>query len=148
MGQSVLWQATDLKAAVRSLANVRDLLFHWVRAYSESPSRLPFNDHCRLFLQGYADLKLTTRRREDWGGGGYSRPPPFFFMAKCLIKWAQGQLLPLGLPLCRSEGLLRGRRIFSKFVRSGVFKAATMKIAVFWNVTPCVSCKNRHFGGT
>jgi hypothetical protein len=25
--------------------------------------------------------------------------------------------------------------------------AVTMKNAVFWNVTPCDSCKNRRFGG-
>jgi hypothetical protein len=26
--------------------------------------------------------------------------------------------------------------------------AVTMKNAVFWDVTPCGSCKNRRFGGT
>jgi hypothetical protein len=26
--------------------------------------------------------------------------------------------------------------------------AATMKNAVFWDVMPCGSCKNRRFGGT
>jgi hypothetical protein len=26
--------------------------------------------------------------------------------------------------------------------------AVTMKNGVFWNVTPCGSCKNRRFGGT
>jgi hypothetical protein len=29
-----------------------------------------------------------------------------------------------------------------------VFKAVTTKNAVFWNVTPCGSCKNRSCGGT
>jgi hypothetical protein len=29
-----------------------------------------------------------------------------------------------------------------------VFTAVTMKNGVFWDVTPCGSCKNRHFGGT
>jgi hypothetical protein len=33
-------------------------------------------------------------------------------------------------------------------VRFEVFKVVTMKNAVFWNVTPCGSCKNRRFGGT
>jgi hypothetical protein len=28
-----------------------------------------------------------------------------------------------------------------------VFTAVTMKNAVFWDVTPCGSCKNRRFGG-
>jgi hypothetical protein len=26
--------------------------------------------------------------------------------------------------------------------------AVTMKNAIFWDVTPCGSCKNQHFGGT
>jgi hypothetical protein len=33
-------------------------------------------------------------------------------------------------------------------VRSEVFMAVTMKSTVFWDVTSCGSCKNRHFGGT
>jgi hypothetical protein len=28
-----------------------------------------------------------------------------------------------------------------------VFTSVTIKKAVFWDVTPCVSCKNRLFGG-
>jgi hypothetical protein len=34
------------------------------------------------------------------------------------------------------------------YVRFEVFTAVTMKSAVFWNVTPCDSCKNRRSGGT
>jgi hypothetical protein len=33
-------------------------------------------------------------------------------------------------------------------VRFEVFTAMTMKNGVFWDVTPCGSCKNRRFGGT
>jgi hypothetical protein len=33
-------------------------------------------------------------------------------------------------------------------VRFEVFTAVTMKNGVFWEVTPCGSCKKRHFGGT
>jgi hypothetical protein len=33
-------------------------------------------------------------------------------------------------------------------VRSEVFTAVTMKNGVFWDVTPCGSCKNRRFEGT
>jgi hypothetical protein len=29
-----------------------------------------------------------------------------------------------------------------------VFTAVTMKNGVFWDVTPCGTCKNRRFGGT
>jgi hypothetical protein len=32
-------------------------------------------------------------------------------------------------------------------VRFEVFTAVTMKNGVFWDVTPCGSCKNRRFGG-
>jgi hypothetical protein len=34
------------------------------------------------------------------------------------------------------------------YVRFEVFTAVTMNNAVFCDVTPCGSCKNRHFGGT
>jgi hypothetical protein len=34
------------------------------------------------------------------------------------------------------------------FVRFEVFMAVTMKNGVFWDVTPCGSCKNRRFEGT
>jgi hypothetical protein len=37
--------------------------------------------------------------------------------------------------------------IFSFHVRVEVFTAVTMKNAVFWDVVPCRSCVNRHFGG-
>jgi hypothetical protein len=33
-------------------------------------------------------------------------------------------------------------------VKFEVFTAVTMKNRVFWDVTPCGSCKNRCFGGT
>jgi hypothetical protein len=36
----------------------------------------------------------------------------------------------------------------SQYVRFEVFTAVTMKNDVFWDVTPCVSCKNRRFGIT
>jgi hypothetical protein len=35
-----------------------------------------------------------------------------------------------------------------EYVRFEVFTAVTMKNGVFWDVTPCGSCKNRRFGGT
>jgi hypothetical protein len=33
-------------------------------------------------------------------------------------------------------------------VRFEAFMAVTMKNEVFWDVTPCGSSKNRHFGGS
>jgi hypothetical protein len=35
-----------------------------------------------------------------------------------------------------------------RYVRFEVFTAVTMKNGVFWDVTPCGSCKSRRFGGT
>jgi hypothetical protein len=32
--------------------------------------------------------------------------------------------------------------------RFQVFKAVTMMNVVFWDVSPCGSCKNKHLGGT
>jgi hypothetical protein len=40
------------------------------------------------------------------------------------------------------------RRNNIKYVRFEVFTVVTMKNGVFWDVTTCGSCKNRHFGGT
>jgi hypothetical protein len=40
-----------------------------------------------------------------------------------------------------------GYRNPRSFVRLEVFTAVTMKKGVFWDVTPCDSCKNRRFGG-
>jgi hypothetical protein len=34
------------------------------------------------------------------------------------------------------------------YIRFEVFRAVTMKNAVFWDVTPCGSFKNRRLGGT
>jgi hypothetical protein len=40
------------------------------------------------------------------------------------------------------------RELIMFSVRFEVFTAVTMKNGVFWDVTPCGSCKNRRFGGT
>jgi hypothetical protein len=37
---------------------------------------------------------------------------------------------------------------YNHVVRFEVFTAVTMMNGVFWDVTPCGSCKNRRFGGT
>jgi hypothetical protein len=36
----------------------------------------------------------------------------------------------------------------TSLVRFEVFTSVTMKNAVFWDITPCGSCKNQRFGGT
>jgi hypothetical protein len=66
--------------------------------------------------------------------------------------------------LCPSSGLLNTtkhkvsvtrpvsvhplKRTNFHYVRFEVFTAVTIKNGVFWDVTPCGSCKNRRFGGT
>jgi hypothetical protein len=42
----------------------------------------------------------------------------------------------------------RSPNSLSSCIRFEVFTAVTMKNGVFWDVTPCGSCKNRRFGGT
>jgi hypothetical protein len=37
---------------------------------------------------------------------------------------------------------------FVPLAKSEIFTTMTMKNAVFWELTPCDSCKNRRFGGT
>jgi hypothetical protein len=57
----------------------------------------------------------------------------------------------LGGTLLRIERIKKRSLTFqmpSVYVRFEVFTAVTMKNGVFWNVTPCGSCKNRRFGGT
>jgi hypothetical protein len=46
------------------------------------------------------------------------------------------------------DGILQTYRSTYRNVRLRVFTAVTMKNGVFWDVTPCGSCKNRRFGGT
>jgi cytidine deaminase len=50
---------------------------------------------------------------------------------------------------CASVVVIRGAATNDNTsIRFEVFKAVTMKNDIFWNVTPCGSCKNRHFGRT
>jgi hypothetical protein len=41
-----------------------------------------------------------------------------------------------------------GESFLDSCVRFEVFTVLTMKNGIFWDVTPCGSCKNWHFGGT
>jgi hypothetical protein len=51
-----------------------------------------------------------------------------------------------GVP-CLSETSVDFQRTIKNYVRFEVFAAVAMKNGVFWNVTPCGSCNNLHFGG-
>jgi hypothetical protein len=42
--------------------------------------------------------------------------------------------------------LCEGSRLLAEYARFEVFTAVTKKNGVFWDVTPCGSCKNRRFG--
>jgi hypothetical protein len=65
-------------------------------------------------------------------------------------RWMSGQLYePVDLPRDKSPGT----HWIGDFVgpRAGIDDAQTWKFlknAVFWDVTPCDSCKNRRFEGT
>jgi hypothetical protein len=54
--------------------------------------------------------------------------------------WVQGKRISLK-HVCIHHERLQG------VVRFEVFTKVTMKNSVFWDVTPCCSCKKRHFGG-
>jgi hypothetical protein len=54
---------------------------------------------------------------------------------------------PLQFVAGLTEKIIRRVRSFV-FVRFEALTAVTTKNAVFWNVTPCGSCKNRRFRGT
>jgi hypothetical protein len=48
----------------------------------------------------------------------------------------------------RIRMFLKVMMVLAEDGRFEVFTVATMKNGVFWDVTPCGSCKNRRFGGT
>jgi hypothetical protein len=50
-----------------------------------------------------------------------------------------------GSELCKPSGILKARKHSGRFE---VFTTVITKIIVFWDVTPCGSCKNRRFGRT
>jgi hypothetical protein len=53
-------------------------------------------------------------------------------------------------PLVEGKDFENNPQVKREFVlvRFEVFAAMAMKNGVFWDVTPCGSCKNRRFGGT
>jgi hypothetical protein len=58
------------------------------------------------------------------------------------------QLGPLGPQRFKSPYVSMSSLPIEEYVRFEGFKAVTMKNGVFWDVTPCGSCKNRRFEGT
>jgi hypothetical protein len=58
------------------------------------------------------------------------------------------KLLLSGTGLPKVLNFFETRLIYRTPVRFEVFTAVTMKNGVFWDVTPCGSCKSRRFGRT
>jgi hypothetical protein len=69
-----------------------------------------------------------------WNGYGTSQS---FFLESAVVLWLSAVI-----------DLYLDEEVILYFVRFEVFTAVTMKNGVFWDVTPCGSCKNRRFGGT
>jgi hypothetical protein len=79
----------------------------------------------------------------------------YFFMAWCVggnqemsLNRGCGYVLRIKVPPNGDSGGLLWILMERLGVRFEVFTAVTMKNGVFWDVTPCVSCKNRRFEGT
>jgi hypothetical protein len=109
--------------------------------------------HC-YYIAVLFESSLTVRETE-WTEGNI-RVSPF----QSIIIELENELTVI-LHVCVSENftlycslvylcyILEKRREFvNGFVRFEVFTAVTMKNGIFWDVTPCGPCKNRHFGGT
>jgi hypothetical protein len=63
-------------------------------------------------------------------------------------KWRRDRCVVFLLRAPRVLGTVAARNNVVSIVRFEVFTAVTMKNGVFWDVTPCGSCKNRRFEGT
>jgi hypothetical protein len=79
---------------------------------------------------------LTYFRGEH---GGHSGATTDYTERRCVCRITRSQHVP---SFCNKKA-----RTVTTCVRFEVFTAVTMKNCVFWDVTPCGSCKNRRFGG-
>jgi hypothetical protein len=70
----------------------------------------------------------------------------FLFLPSCIFLWIRLKLTSsiAGSTVATQEPIVRRlhENIILICVRFEVFKALTMKNAIFWDVTPCDSCKN------
>jgi hypothetical protein len=99
-----------------------------------------YNEELRDLYSSPSIMRIIKSRRMRWAG----------HVARMCEKWNVYRLLvgkPAGKrPLGRhSRRWLDNDRMDVKFE---VFTAVNMKNAVFCDITPCGSCKNRRFGGT
>jgi hypothetical protein len=95
--------------------------------------------HTHIYIYIYIGIVNVNRNSICCGGGNivFRSDPPFD---------SSGLHSSLSVTTDEGRGILR--RITLLHVRFEVFTAVTMKNGVFWDVTPCGSCKNRRFGGT
>jgi hypothetical protein len=75
---------------------------------------------------------------------GSNRRTTRFMLLSCLSYTSTLKKLAIHSP----EKSVYYHRTTQCYVRFEVFTAVTMKNGVFWDVTPCGSCKKRRFGGT
>jgi hypothetical protein len=84
-------------------------------------------DDAALWLTHNADLADTAIRGKDYRGDNHS---------------------VLSFHVIEVRNCYIECTVCHQFVRFEVFMAVTMKNVIFWDVTPCGSCKNRRLGGT
>jgi hypothetical protein len=73
--------------------------------------------------------------------------PPSYHLAACMEQFKISMTFYTG-KIYKQLSVYFNWISFWNYVRFEVFTVVTMKNGVFWNVTPCGSCKNRRFGGT
>jgi hypothetical protein len=105
-----------------------------------------------IYRRSLLDIRQFAKRLLEWG--------ILWSVGLSSCAWSQSLDLPVGLFPGRIEYSFSitpelftwsTSSIFKHgryFVRFEVFKAVTMKNAVFWDVAPCRYCVNRRFGGT
>jgi hypothetical protein len=106
---------------------------NWTALYISSANS--FCSSCwngiRLVISVILSALGTRTSHARWGNGTDNRLNTFETKRNLLISSVQIEIQ------------------FEKYkVRFEFFTAVTMKNGIFWDVTPCGSCKNRYFGGT
>jgi hypothetical protein len=71
-------------------------------------------------------------------------PTPISF----LNRLAEGRLSGIFVEMKFIQNIRTQKYLKLRVERFEIFTAVTMKNGVFWDVTPCGSCKKRRFGGT
>jgi hypothetical protein len=105
----------------------------------------------KLFICPTANLHNISRSKRlspRYSGGGNQAHPN---LAIRFMVWAARFRIDQVCYDVKRQNLILKKNVKSTYtggVRLEVFTAVTMTNGVFWDVTPCGSCKNRRFGGT